>query len=75
VVCDGWVFNEREADLADHVIGYEKELRSAPLTRLLRWMRADWHDRAGNLRPVDDVEALTKSAITAYRLQYGKAVA
>lgn len=75
VVCHGWVFGGREEDLLDHVAGDERELRSRPLTRLVRWMRADWADREGNLRPVDDVTALTVEAVDAYRRQYAQAVA
>jgi hypothetical protein len=73
-VCEGWVFDHREEDLRDHVIGDEKELRSRPLTRLVRWMAADWHVRSGQLRPLDDVRALTDEAIAAYRAQYRLAV-
>lgn len=70
VVCHGWVFGGRQEDLLDHVIGDEKELRSRPLTRLVRWMRADWQDRAGELRPVDAVVELTGEAIDAYKRQF-----
>lgn len=70
VACNGYLFGCVEEDLENHVIGYECDLRTRPLTRLLRWMRADWRDRAGNLRPLGDVEALTAEAIAAYRVQY-----
>ena len=69
VVCEGWIFGARQEDLTEHVIGHEKYLRTAQLTRLVRWMRADWKDRDGNLRPVDDVRALTIEAVHAYRRQ------
>lgn len=69
VVCDGWIFGCRQEDLEAHVIGDERYVRSAPLTRLLRWMRADWRDRAGNVRPVDDVAELASQAIAAYKNQ------
>lgn len=74
-VCDGYIFGRREEDFTEHVIGHEKELRSAPLTRLLRWMRADWQDRDGNLRPIEDVWAVASEAIAAYRRQYERRVA
>lgn len=68
-VCEGYIFGAREEDLTEHVIGHEKYLRTRPLTRLVRWMRADWHDRAGNLRPVEDVRQVTSEAVHAYRQQ------
>lgn len=74
VVCSGWVFEAVEMDLAEHVTGEESELRSAPLTRLLRWMRADWRDRNGNLRPVEAVEAVVVRAIDAYNVQFNHAL-
>lgn len=73
-VCDGWIFERREEDLREHVIGDEKFLRSRPLTRLVRWMAADWRDREGNLRDVDAVKELTRDAIDAYRLKFRSAV-
>lgn len=73
VACEGWIFGRREEDLSDHVVGYEKELRTRPLTRLYRWMRSDWRDRAGELRPLGDVVTLTDEAVAAYRAQYAKA--
>ena len=75
VVCDGWIFNARFADLYNHVAGDERYLRSRPLTRLVRWMRADWSDKNGDLRSLDDVETLTDEAIAAYRAEYDRAVA
>lgn len=75
VVCHGWVFGAREQDLLDHVTGDESYLRSRPLTRLVRWMRADWAGRDGNLRPVEDVMAVTDEAVEAYKRQFAKAVA
>lgn len=74
VVCQGWIFGRREEDLLDHVSGDESELRSRPLTRLVRWMRADWADRDGNLRPLDAVTAVTTEAIDAYKRQHARAV-
>lgn len=67
VACSGWNHTEVEPDLADHVIGDERYLRSSALTRLLRWMRADWRDGAGNVRPVEEVQAVATRAIDAYR--------
>lgn len=75
VACDGWIFTMRQEDLGDHVTGHEKELRSRALTRLYRWMLADWHDRAGRLRPPAAVEAVVDDAIAAYVQQYARAVA
>lgn len=66
--CDGWVYGELAADLAEHVTGDESYLRSRPLTRLLRWMEADWHNRAGELRPVEDVRLVTDQAVEAFRM-------
>jgi hypothetical protein len=66
-VCGDWIFGARQEDLTEHVIGHEKYLRTRPLTRLVRWMRSDWRDREGHLRPVEDVQQLTNDAITAYR--------
>lgn len=74
VACSGYMFNAIEEDLAEHVVGEESYLRSAPLTRLVRWMRADWRDRAGNLRPVEAVREVTAAAVAAYRAQYATAV-
>lgn len=75
VACGGFLYGAVEMDLAEHVVGDEDYLRSAPLTRLVRWMRAGWRDREGTLRPVEDVRAVTDRAIDAYRKQYAKAVA
>lgn len=69
VVCDGWIFERREEDFLEHVIGSERYLRSRPLVRLVRWMRADWRDRDGYLRSAESVKALTGEAIQAYRNQ------
>jgi hypothetical protein len=74
-VCGGWIFGQIEPDLAEHVIGGESELRSRPLTRLLRWQRSDWRDRTGELRPIDAVRTVTREAVDAYRAQYRKATA
>jgi hypothetical protein len=73
VVCDGWLFQRREEDFWNHVLGDESEIRTWQLTRLFRWMRADWRDRVGNLRPIEDVQALTDSAISAWRAQLAQA--
>lgn len=73
--CNGFLYDAIEEDLAEHVTGDESYLRSAPLTRLVRWMRDDWRDRAGHLRPVGHVEAVADQAIAAYRKQYDRAVA
>lgn len=67
VVCDGWVFTARFEDLREHVDGDEKYLRSRPLVRLVRWMRDDWHDKAGELRPIEEVRRLVDEAIAAYK--------
>lgn len=72
--CDGWVFTRREEDFRSHVVGDEKELRSRPLTRLYRWMRDDWCDSGGALRPVEAVRLLTNEAIVAYQRQFAVAV-
>lgn len=69
IVCDGYIFGRTEEDFTSHVTGDERELRSRPLTRLLRWMRADWCDRSGALRPVGDVMDLSNDAVRAYREQ------
>jgi glutaredoxin len=75
VVCRGYLFGAVEEDLLDHVVGDESELRSRPLTRLVRWMQKDWHKPTGELRPVEDVSAITDEAIAAYRVMFDKAVA
>jgi hypothetical protein len=62
-------------DLAEHVIGEEMYLRSAPLTRLLRWMRTGWKSHDGSIRPLDDVKAVTDAAIAAYEEQMRKVAA
>lgn len=67
VVCSGWMYHAVQEDLWEHVGGEEAELRSPPLTRLYRWMRADWKTRQGELRPLEDVEAVTEQAIEAWR--------
>jgi hypothetical protein len=67
VACSGFLFGAVREDLAEHVVGEEMYLRSAPLTRLLRWMSASWKDRDGNLRPVEDVRAVTDAVITAFK--------
>lgn len=69
VVCDGWIFGRRREDFGEHVVGYEKDIRSRPLVRLYRWMVAKWQTPTGELRSVDDVEALTEEAVVAYRRQ------
>lgn len=69
VVCRGWVYGAVEEDLLDHVTGDEDYLRTRPLTRMARWMRADWQDRAGNLRPSVDVSYVATEALTAYKRQ------
>lgn len=72
VVCGGFMYQAVQMDLFEHITGEESYLRSAPLTRLGRWMDKDWRDRAGNLRPVDAVREVTDSAIAAYKVQYAK---
>jgi hypothetical protein len=67
VVCHGWIFDARQEDFLSHVIGDERYIRSRPLVRLVRWMVADWRDRTGELRPLDDVQALTNDAVAAYQ--------
>jgi hypothetical protein len=69
VVCEGWVFERREEDFMEHVVGEEKYVRSRALVRLVRWMRADWRDRDGHLRPVDEVKVVTGVAIASYKHQ------
>lgn len=66
-VCEGWVFERRQEDFESHVLGDERDLRTRSLTRLLRWMRADWRNRAGELRPLGDVMVLTAAAIREHR--------
>lgn len=68
-VCDGWIFEARLEDFGSHVIGDERYIRSAPLTRLYRWMRAGWLDREGNLRSPESVKAVTDLAIQRYKEQ------
>lgn len=75
VVCCGFLYGAIKEDLGEHVVGDESYLRSAPLTRLYRWMSTDWRDRDGNLRPIDDVQALTTRAIERYWEQHRRAVA
>lgn len=69
VVCEGWLYQGVQQDLGEHVVGHESYLRTAPLTRLYRWMLADWRNRAGDLRPVEDVRAVASAAIEAYERQ------
>lgn len=66
-VCSGYMFEMTAEDLRNHVDGDEWYERSAPLVRLVRWQEADWQDRQGNLRPVDDVAAVVDRAIEASR--------
>lgn len=68
-VCGGWVFTRRLEDFLEHVIGHEKEIRSRPLVRLVRWMKAGWTDRNGNLRSTNDVDALVIEALGAWKAQ------
>jgi hypothetical protein len=75
VVCEGWMHGAIQEDLFEHVTGYESELRTRPLTRLARWMRADWLDGSGEVRSVESVRAVATEAIEAYRRQFAKAVA
>lgn len=75
VACSGWMYEMVQEDLFEHITGDEQYLRTAPLTRLGRWMQADWQDRSGNTRPVEAVQAVADAAIAAYRQQYAKAVA
>lgn len=72
-VCSGYVFGAVRQDLYEHVDGEERHLRSAPLSRLYRWMREGWQDHSGTLRPLADVEDVTRRAITAYRRQFTEA--
>lgn len=73
VVCQGWVYNMIQEDLLSHVTGEESYIRSRPLARLCRWMLADWRDRAGDLRSVEAVRAVTDEAVGAYRRKFEKA--
>ncbi len=72
--CGGYLYGGVQEDLGEHVIGYESELRTRPLTRLYRWMLSDWRNRSGELRPVEDVRSVTAEAIEAYARQYDGAV-
>lgn len=74
-VCEGWLFDCVEEDLRNHVVGDERELRTRPLTRLCRWMDADWRTRDGQLRTPEAVKALTREAIAAYHAQLEAALA
>jgi hypothetical protein len=74
-VCEGWLHHAVEEDLFEHVAGHERELRTRPLTRLARWMRADWRDRNGALRSIDDVATVVDEAIAAFERQLERAVA
>ncbi len=75
VVCEGWLFDAIEEDLANHVDGDESYLCTPPLRKLVEWMRADWRDESGDLRSVEAVHALTAEAIAAYREQFAAATA
>ena len=75
VACEGYLWNAIAEDLAEHVTGEESYLRSAALTRVVRWQAAKWRNRAGELRPVEDVKPVVDRAIASYRAQYEKAVA
>jgi hypothetical protein len=74
IVCGGWVYGLTEEDLVNHVTGDERDLRSRPLTRLVRWMKADWRTRSGDLRSVEDVRSVVTDAVDAYRVQFETAV-
>lgn len=73
--CDGYIFGRRQEDFLSHVTGEEKYLRTRPLTRLVRWLAADWKAKDGTLRPLDDVVALTSDAIRAYHEQRDREIA
>jgi hypothetical protein len=75
VVCGGYLYEATREDIGEHVVGDEDYLRTAPLTRLYRWHLTCWRDRNGDLRPVEDVQALTTRAIDAHRRKFPKAVA
>jgi len=75
-VCNGYMFETVDEDLGMHIRGQEEGyLSSSHLVRLVRWMRDDWKDRDGTLRSVDQVKAVTDSAIAAYQSRYAVAVA
>lgn len=74
VACSGYLYQAVQEDLFEHITGEEAYLRTAPLTRLGRWMASDWRDRNGDLRPVEAVREVADRAIAAYRVQYAKAV-
>ncbi len=69
----GWKLYRPSARRAakNHTCG---ECRTAPLTRLLRWHLACWRDRNGDLRPVEDVQALTQRAIDTHLRKFPEAV-
>lgn len=69
VVCNGWLWHATVDDLANHVTGDESYLRTAPLTRIVRWQSARWRDRNGNLRPVETVRPVVDRAIVLARRQ------
>ena len=75
VVCGGWLYEATSMDLRDHVDGEESYLRTAALTRLVRWMKADWRRPDGSLRPVAEVVLQTNRAIDAHRTRHPLAVA
>jgi hypothetical protein len=67
VVCSGWIYEAVEQDLREHVNGDESEVGSWSLARLCAWMAKDWRDGKGDLRPLEDVKALTKKALDVYQ--------
>ena len=75
VACEGYIYEMTAEDLAEHVTGDESDIRSAALTRLVRWQLAGWKDRQAHLRPVEDVRAVTDRAIASYEDRFAKAVA
>lgn len=69
VACEGWLFQMVQEDLFNHITGEESYVRTSALTRLGRWMQADWVDRYGNLRSIESVTEVTDRAIALYLAQ------
>jgi hypothetical protein len=64
--CSGYLYAAVKEDLYEHVGGDEADERTPQLTRLYRWMAAEWKRRDGTLRSVDEVAAQAQLAIEAY---------
>lgn len=74
-VCGGFLYSAVKEDLFNHVAGYEDDVRTPQLTRLYRWMDAQWKRRDGTLRTVDEVMAQAQLAIAAHSRRAARFVA